>query len=118
MTDATTYAPLAMSATTTITRKSMLDSIKAMEWLNYEVDPEWGRFCSFGPEDIGSVWEQIGAIRKKPRYSMALVSEELFQKINKRIENNLLYGEPYVYGISVQPSRMLSGMNGYLVKDV
>lgn len=40
--------------------------IKRMEWLTYEVDPEWSRFCSFGPEDIGGPWEKLGVIRKKP----------------------------------------------------
>lgn len=39
-------------------------AIKAtLAMYGYEVAPEWKRFCTFGPKDIGTVWEEIGAIR-------------------------------------------------------
>lgn len=44
---------------------STQEVIKDLLWFQYEVAPEWDRFCEFGPEDIGTVWEDIGAIRKK-----------------------------------------------------
>jgi hypothetical protein len=36
---------------------------KTLFTYGYEVAPEWRAFCTFGPEDIGTVWEEIGAIR-------------------------------------------------------
>lgn len=103
------YTELTISSAAKISRESIVDSMKDILWLEYEVDPEWKRFCSFGPEDIGSVWEAIGAIRKRPRYSMAVVGELLAGKLNKQVECNLLYGIP------LQVSKQLREMDGYLV---
>lgn len=120
------FAEYTMATTTSFSVKSLVDSIKAMEWLRYEVAPEWDRFCSFGPEDIGSVWEKIGAIRKRPQYSMALISQEMAAKLNKQIKAELLnrsggsYGsakhDSVMFGLRVEVSPYLSGNSGYLVK--
>lgn len=82
-------------------------TIKKLEWLNYEVAPEWSKFCSFGPEDIGSVWEDIGAIRKRPKY-MCVVNDAMVEKMNRRVENQILGFSPMftdsLYGIPVVKS--------------
>lgn len=74
-------------------------SMREMEWMNYEVDPSWSRFCSFGPEDIGSVWEKIGVIRKRPRFDAIMIGDRMLKELNKRIESDF-FGNPYasVYG--------------------
>jgi hypothetical protein len=110
--------------------EALRESIKKMRWLEYEVAPEWQRFCSFGPEDMGSVWEEIGAIRKRPRISMIVVSEEMVNRMNKAVENEVLFkltgygatgslGVPRtqgMLGIPMMVSPYLNGSYGYLVK--
>ena len=76
-----------------ITAKNIEDSVKRIEWINYAVDPEWARFCSVGPEDIGSVWEKIGAIRKRPGFETVVMSNKMIQKMNDLLEQRIIYGE-------------------------
>ena len=54
-------------------RETLENTMRQMQWIEYEIDPEWGRFCSFGPDDIGTVWEDIGVIRKRPRYTTVVI---------------------------------------------
>lgn len=55
------------------------------EWLNYEVDPEWSRFCSFGPDDIGGPWEKLGVIRRKPRIDVLRVSPDVLERMREYV---------------------------------
>ena len=55
------------------------------EWLNYEVDPEWSRFCSFGPDDIGGPWEKLGVIRRKPRVDVLHLSPDVFERMREYV---------------------------------
>ena len=97
-------------------------AMKKLEWLNYEVAPEWSRFCSFGPEDIGGVWEQIGAIRRKPTFDQIVVSEQLMQKLNENFLSQIYSpGGPTLpeslFGIPVVRSAHLQGMTGMMVRS-
>jgi hypothetical protein len=56
-----TYELKSFTNTVQFSVSDLRKSMREMEWLSYEVDPSWSRFCSFGPEDIGSVWEKIGS---------------------------------------------------------
>ena len=116
-----TFTEKKFNAAFSVTRESLLDSMRELEWLKYEVAPEWRRFCSFGPEDIGSVWETIGAIRKRPQYSMAVMSQKMLDAINSKIERDVLFGGAENYsmmsGIRIEVSPFLSGNTGYLVAD-
>ena len=98
-------------------REMIADSLRSLAWSGYEVAPEWEKFCSFGPDDIGSVWEKIGAIRKRPRYSMAIVSQQMAEAMNKRIESDLLNGSSPMFGMPIQVSPIMSGMTGYMVDE-
>lgn len=111
----------ALPSITSFSVVELRDSIKQMEWLNYEVAPEWQRFCSFGPEDMGSVWEEIGAIRRRPTISRVIVSEEMAKRMNKIIEEEVLfrptgYGVVSGFGIPMHVSPYLKGVCGFLVK--
>lgn len=83
------------------------DLVRRAEWLDYEVAPEWERFCSFGPEDIGSVWEKIGAIRKRPQPRAFYVSRDMLAELQVKIAADLmqrteqLFFPDSIYGIPV-----------------
>lgn len=71
------------SAAFKYSKQDMLSSIKKLDWLNYEVDPAWKRFCSFGPEDIGGPWEQLGIIRRKRQPgTMLIAQQEMIETLN------------------------------------
>lgn len=107
----------AMTASKPYAVKDLKNTILSMEWAEYEVAPEWRKFCSFGPEDIGTVWEKIGAIRKRPRISMAIVSEAMMKKLDNEFSRYVL-GEPSsLFGFPVQVSPYLSGMSGFLINE-
>jgi len=55
------------------------------EWLEYEVDPAWSRFCSFGPDDIGGPWEKLGVIRRKPRINELRVSQDIMDRMREYV---------------------------------
>ena len=67
----------------TVSFSDMLKAARDLEWLEYEVDPLWARFCSFGPDDIGSVWEKIGAIKKRPRYDTVMIGDEMLSAMKQ-----------------------------------
>jgi hypothetical protein len=100
MTDKTLFAPQYVRrdfTASSVTCQSIIDSVKRMKWLEYEVAPEWQKFCEFGPDDIGGVWEQIGAIRKRPVFSMVVVSNQALAAINRRVERDILCGSDVSY---------------------
>ncbi len=70
----------------------MQKQMQELEWLNYEVNPSWARFCSFGPDDIGSVWEKIGAIRKRPRFDAIMIGDKMLKALNKQMEADVFNG--------------------------
>lgn len=94
-----TYEIKSFTNTVSFSVDNMRKSMREMEWLNYEVDPFWSRFCLFGPEDIGSVWEKIGVIRKRPRFDAIMIGEKMLKALNGRIESDY-FGRPSssVYG--------------------
>lgn len=111
----------AMTHDSSYSLEALRESVRKLEWLKYEVAPEWQRFCSFGPEDMGSVWEEIGAIRRRPTISRVIVSEEMAKRMNKIIEEEVLfrptgYGVVSGYGVPMQVSPYLKGVCGFLVK--
>ena len=73
-------------STTQITDSTSTEKLrqlsKQLDWLQYEVDPKWARFCSFGPDDIGGVWEKLGVIRKRPPIAMLLVEKQIMNQLN------------------------------------
>lgn len=88
------------------TTESLKDLVRQAEWLKYEVAPEWERFCSFGPEDIGSVWEKIGAIRKRPQPRAFYVSRDMLAELQVKIAAGLMHRmqHPFydsLYGVPV-----------------
>ena len=90
-----------VSYTQSVTVKQLFEIKKDLEWMEYEVAPEWEKFCSFGPEDIGTVWEEIGAIRKRPQFDMLVMSESMLHsiqkaadRVNASVEHQALYGIP------------------------
>ena len=87
-----TYELKSFTNTVSFSVDDMRKSMREMEWINYEVSPEWSRFCSFGPEDIGSVWEQIGAIRKRPRFDAIMIGERMLKALNDQLERQVLDG--------------------------
>jgi hypothetical protein len=114
------YTELKLSSTSMFSVKALTDSVRQLEWLRYEVAPEWQRFCSFGPEDIGSVWEQIGAIRKRPRMATVMLPEAMIASMNRAIERECLYGsarhDALLFGVRVLGTPLCSPNVGYLIK--
>lgn len=101
-------SPLVMTA------DSFAGLYRASQWSLYEVDPEWARFCEFGPEDIGSVWEDLGIIRKRPRVDHLYISEELMARVkeaDKSIAESLTRPIDTLYGVpvTVMPQDILQG---------
>lgn len=111
MTDNLTYEVNQFSSVTKVTVKSISNLIKELDWLNYEVAPEWKRFCSFGPEDIGTVWEQIGAIRKRKLPRGVVISEQIRDKMIKKVEKMT---ENKLFGIPVISSPFLKETEGFI----
>ena len=72
------YTTKSFGGTATFTMDMLRESVREMDWLNYEVDPEWLRFMEFGPDDIGGVWETLGVIRKRqpPAYVSSCVADD------------------------------------------
>ena len=100
--DNCTYAATSFNGSFKFTVDDMKKTMREMEWLSYEVDPEWSKFCSFGPDDIGSVWEKIGAIRKRPKFDTLIVSESMKERLNR-----LMKGSVLSHGIQVVSSAYL-----------
>ena len=82
----------------------MRESIKRLEWLRYEVDPEWARFCSFGPEDIGGPWEKLGIIRKRPTFNMIALEKLAIEAIESKFAKDLLEPQSPLFGMNVVES--------------
>ena len=87
-----TYEMKSFTNVASFTVGDMRKQMRELEWLRYEVDPSWARFCSFGPEDIGSVWEKIGAIRKRPRFDAIMIGDSMLKALNKQIEADFFNG--------------------------
>lgn len=73
---------------------------KQLDWLQYEVDPKWARFCSFGPDDIGGVWEKLGVIRKRPPIAMLLVEKQIMDQLNNDFMKTV-FGPIHLGGIPI-----------------
>lgn len=67
------------------TLEGMRKNILKLRWLEYEVDPEWSRFCEFSEKDIGGPWEQLGVIRRRPRPDKVFVNKQDFLMVKKSI---------------------------------
>lgn len=78
--------------------------------MNYEVDPEWARFCKFGPDDVGGCWEKLGIIRKRPpRPTHCIVPQAMFEQLQIRPEfDNNNRPSNMLYGIRVTASPLLT----------
>lgn len=118
LSDNYTYTMKDLNSSVNFSVAEMEKTIKKLEWLNYEVDPSWAKFCSFGPEDIGSVWEEIGAIRKRPKFDMLAVGAAVAEKMNQCIENQILgfssmftdslYGIPVVHSSFLKDDQIIA----------
>lgn len=75
-----------MNTAASVSVRSMVSELmhlkRDMDWLSYEVDPEWKAFCEFGPEDIGGPFEKLGIIRKKQRPTMLALSQETLARVD------------------------------------
>jgi len=87
-----TYELKSFTNTVPFSVSDLRKAMREMEWLSYEVSPEWSRFCSFGPNDIGSVWEKIGAIRKRPRYDAIMIGDKMLKALNDQLGRQVLNG--------------------------
>jgi hypothetical protein len=95
----------------------MLDNVKKLEWLRYEVDPEWKRFCSFGPDDIAGPFEKLGIIRKRVIPDFAVVSQSTIDALNAAAWNGCIdpgKGESFS-AISLISSPLVPQGGAYLV---
>lgn len=72
--------------------EAIIDTKLKMDWLEYEVDPEWASFCSFNHRDIGSVWEDLGVIRKRPISVLEIIRQQMIQRWDERINKAFLFG--------------------------
>lgn len=72
--------------------EAIIDTKLRMDWIDYEVDPEWASFCSFDHRDIGSVWEDLGVIRKRPPSILEIIRQQMITIADKRIEKCFLAG--------------------------
>lgn len=81
------------------------------EWLNYEVDPEWSRFCSFGPDDIGGPFEKLGVIRRKPRIDVLHVSQDVLDRMREYVQKErAAAGDPAGNNSNTPDPRSLYGI--------
>lgn len=102
-----------MSRTTDFTMESFRRSIHQMEWLKYEVDPAWAKFCDFGPDDLGGVWEKLGVIRKRPELKGIVYMNPL--DVDQLIESIRLEPLPcYAPGIPLQRSPLIPPGTAYV----
>ena len=98
------YKHLTISSTFKITAADIESMQRQAEWPLYEIDERWKSFCKFGPEDIGGVWEKLGAIRRR-RVDLLVVADSMRKKIDDLIEQQILgtgnavdgFGFPVVY---------------------
>lgn len=70
-----------------------------LEWLEYEVDPDFQGFMEFGPDDIGGVWEKLGVIRRKPKMALMALERRSIEALEKHFEQKIgeaLFGIPIV----------------------
>lgn len=99
--------------------KDMVDSVKKLDWLNYEVDPEWKRFCSFGPDDIGGPFETLGIIRKRRVPDHLVINPESLKRVEQQLNAQLLGFDPGkgrdFAGISVIPNPLLPPDRAYMI---
>lgn len=75
------------------------EKVRAMEWLEYEVDPDFRGFMEFGPDDIGGVWEKLGVIRRKPKMALMALERSAIEALEKHFEQKIgdvLRGIPIV----------------------
>lgn len=106
------YVNLSACSAVKITAEFVRDHIRELEWLEYEIAPEWQRFCEFGPQDIGTIWEDIGAIRRRPRPKIAIVSAMMAEQLNRRIEQDII---GVAVGFPVFTSPYMRGFQGYML---
>lgn len=84
--------------------QDLLKNVKRLEWLRYEVDPEWARFCSFGPEDIGGPWEKLGIIRRRPHFDTIALEKRAIEAIDSKFAKDLLEHQSPLFGMNVVES--------------
>jgi hypothetical protein len=102
-----------MSRTTDFTMESFRRSVQRLEWLKYEVDPAWAKFCDFGPDDLGGVWEKLGVIRKRPELTGTLYMNP--RDADQLIESIRLEPPPcYDPGIQLQRSPLIPPGTAYV----
>lgn len=84
-----------------VTRVSIASDIddlwRQSAWEMYEVAPDWQRFCEFGPRDIGSVWEDLGVIRRKSRQFSPSQIAAAQRSMTERLERHIMH-EQCKYG--------------------
>lgn len=103
--NATTAAGFAYST------KDLARNIERLEWFGYEVDPEWRRFCEFGPDDIGGPFEKLGIIRKRPSYDTVVMSQRASDAMNLAAERACVFG---INAMNVGASDLLPPDHAYL----
>ena len=108
-----------LNVTYPFSMKDMLNSVKKLDWLNYEVDPEWKRFCSFGPDDIGGPFEKLCIIRKRHIPSHLVINPESLKRVQEKLNDRVLSFDPgkgYDFtGISVITNPMLPHDQAYII---
>lgn len=83
------------------TAETLRESVRKIDWLNYTVDPEWARFCKFGPEDIGGPFEKLGIIRRIDRIHSIAMSAAMAKTINEQCERQILGTSRPDFGLNI-----------------
>lgn len=111
------YTTKSFGGTATFTMDMLRESVREMDWLNYEVDPEWSRFMEFGPDDIGGVWETLGVIRKRQPLKSVLLSLQMAKKLNEHIERQVLNCSmpTHILGVPAYVSSCVADDKAYLM---
>jgi hypothetical protein len=76
-----------------ISRAALEAAERRLQWPVYEVEPEWAAFCQFGPDDIGSVWEELGVIRKRPELDWPQIRAFYVRRLARQWLGCVLHGD-------------------------
>lgn len=111
------FKPFTAASHITIDSESLRESVRKMDWLNYVVDPEWARFCKFGPEDIGGPFEKLGIIRRIDRVDTVFMSAQMAAEVNRIAEQNILGASLHGFGLNVVTVPGIPDNTAYMFKS-
>lgn len=82
------------SAAFAYSKEHFVDEMMRLEWLKYQVDPAWQKFCEFTYKDIGGPFEKLGIIRKNPLFEAQLIEVQgrAIGIVNRQMCDQILNG--------------------------